>query len=198
MTEQPSPSRRDFLATSASAVGGAWLAAALPALVTLSACARDAARRGDAFTTLTPEEGEAMTAFASNILPSDELPGATEAGVVYFVDGALGSFFTGQRELIKQGLADLDARAVQRGAERFASLAPADQVAVMKEVEQTPFFFNARNLTMMGVLADPSYGGNRDLVGYSLVRREPGTAWQPPFGYYDEEATRATAAGGAS
>lgn len=198
MTDQSSPTRRDFLATSASAFGGAWLAAAMPALISLSACARDAARRGDAFTNLTPEEGEAMSAFASNIVPSDDLPGATEAGVVYFVDGALGSYFVGLRDLVKQGLADLDARAVKRGAERFASLAPSDQVAVMKEVEQTPFFFNARNLTMMGILADPSYGGNRDLVGFSLVRREPGTSWQPPFGYYDAEATRATTAGGAS
>ena len=139
-----------------------------------------------------------MAAFSANILPSDELPGATEAGAVYFVDAALGSSFVPLRDLIKAGLADLDARAVKRGAERFSSLTPDAQIEVMKEVEQTPFFFNARMLTMMGVLSDPSYGGNRDRVGFTLVRREEGMAWQPPFGYYDAQATGGSLAGGAS
>lgn len=197
MTDQAAPSRRDFLARSASALGGAWLAAALPSIAALSACAHDAAQRGDAFTTLTDGEAEAMAAFSANILPSDELPGATDAGAVYFVDAALGSLFVPFRDLVKQGLADLDARASGSGASSFAALAPAQQITVMKQVEDTPFFATARMLTMMGVLSDPTYGGNRDHVGYELVRRELGMAWQPPFGHYDAQVTVARS-GGAS
>lgn len=198
MTETSPPSRRDFLATATSALGGAWLAVTLPAIVSLSACARDAARRGEAFSTLTDAEGDAMAAFAANILPSDDVPGATEAGAVYFVDAALAGPFAAMHGLIKEGLADLDSRAAKRGAARFSALAPETQVEVMKEIEETPFFANARMLTMMGVLADPSYGGNRDNVGYAIVRRELGTSWQPPFGHYDAEVARGTTAGGAS
>lgn len=195
MTDGTTPTRRDFLATSASALGGAWLAAALPALASLSACARDAAQRGDAFTTLTPAEGAAMAAFAAHIIPSDEVPGATEAGAVYFVDAAVGSYFAPMHPIIKAGLADLDTRALARGAESFAALPPDLQIAVMKDVENTPFFFNARMLTVLGVLADPKYGGNRDNVGLDLIRREHGGAWQPPFGYYDAQAAVASAGG---
>lgn len=196
MTDSSSPSRRDFLSTSAGALGGAWLAAALPAFAALSACARDAARTGASFTTLTPAEGETMAAFAENILPSDDLPGAREAGVVYFIDAALGSFFAPMHGLFTDGLADLDLRAVTGGAPRFVSLTPEQQIRVMQQVENTPFFFNARMLTMMGMLSDPKYGGNRDNVGFDLIRREHGGAWQPPFGHYDAEATVARAGGG--
>jgi gluconate 2-dehydrogenase gamma chain len=195
MTDPAAATRRDFLAASASALGGAWLATALPALAALSACARDAAERGDPLTTLTPAEGEIMAAFAENILPSDDLPGAREAGVVYFIDAALGSLFVPMRGLIKQGLADLDARAVRSHASPFASLSAQRQISVMKQTETTPFFFNARMLTMMGVLSDAKYGGNRDNVGFDLIRREHGGVWQPPFGHYDANATDARSGG---
>lgn len=194
MPEPPAPSRRDFLATTASALGGTWLAAALPAISTLAACARDAAERGEPFTTLTPRRAETMAAVATQIMPSDALPGATEAGAVYFVDRALGGSFAGMRGLIEQGLDDLDARASREDA-HFAALPSDKQVAMLREVEQTPFFFNARMLTVMGVLADPKYGGNRDNVGFQLVRRELAPSWQPPFGYYDAQARLASAGG---
>jgi gluconate 2-dehydrogenase gamma chain len=196
VTDSNTPGRREFLATAASALGGGWLLATLPALASLAACARDAAVRGEPLTTLTDSEGAAMTAFAANILPTDDLPGATEAGAVYFVDAALAGPFAGMLPLIRPGLADLDTRASAAGADSFAALPADKQIAVMKEIEQTPFFFNARMLTMMGVLADPKYGGNRDGVGTELLRRDAMGPWPPPFGYYDAEATR-VAGGGA-
>ncbi|HSJ63615.1 MAG TPA: gluconate 2-dehydrogenase subunit 3 family protein [Gemmatimonadaceae bacterium] len=192
----PPPDRRAFLSTSISALGGGWLLAALPALASLSACARDAASRGDPLTTLSPAEGEAMQAFAAQILPSDELPGATEAGAVYFIDAALAGPFAGMLPLIREGLANLDVQAATAGGARFTDLPSDGQRRVMRQIEESPFFFSARMLTIMGVLSDPKYGGNRGGVGYQLVRRETAATWQPPFGYYDAEA--GTASGGAS
>jgi gluconate 2-dehydrogenase gamma chain len=129
-----------------------------------------------------------MSAFAAQILPSSaDMPGATEAGAVYFVDRAIGSIFTPMRGSIRQGLADLDTRAATRGARQFADLTSDQQIAAMKEVENTPFFFQARMLTIMGVLADPRYGGNRNEAGNRLMRVEHGSSWQPPFGYYDAQ-----------
>ena len=196
MADSHAPGRREFLATAASALGGSWLLAALPALASLSACARDAAVRGDALTTLTEREGATMAAFAANILPTDDVPGATEAGAVHFVDLALAGPFAGMLPVIRPGLADLDSRAASAGASTFAELAPDRQIEMMKEVEATPFFFMGRMLTIMGVLSDPKYGGNKDGVGLEIVRREAMGPWQPPFGYYDAEATR-LAGGGA-
>ncbi len=139
-----------------------------------------------------------MSAFAAQILPSSsELPGATEAGAVYFVDRALGSVFAPMRGFVVQGLADLDVRAATAGARSFADLTSDQQVAAMKGVENTPFFFQARMLTVMGVLADPKYGGNRNETGNRLMRLEHGSSWQPPFGYYDAQLVAEQARAGA-
>jgi hypothetical protein len=38
------------------------------------------------------------------------------------------------------------------------------------------------------MFASPSYGGNRNLVGWKLLGFDDRFAWQPPFGYYDRDA----------
>jgi gluconate 2-dehydrogenase gamma chain len=197
MPDSLASTRRDFLATAGTALGGSWLAATLPALTAISACAREAAESGEPFTTLTASEARAMTAFAAQILPSGTLPGATEAGAVYFVDRAIGSIFAPMRDSIRQGLADLDTRAAIHGARQFTDLTSDQQIATMKDVEDTPFFFQARMLTIMGVLADPRYGGNRNETGNRLMRLEHGSSWQPPFGYYDAQLAADRAQAGA-
>jgi gluconate 2-dehydrogenase gamma chain len=190
--------RRDFLSTAGAALGGSWLAATLPALTAISACAREAADNGEPFSVLTSSEARTMSAFAAQILPSSaQLPGATEAGAVYFVDRAIGSIFAPMRDSIQQGLADLDTRAARHGAREFADLTSDQQIAAMKEVENTPFFFQARMLTIMGVLADPRYGGNRNEALNRLMRVEHGSSWQPPFGYYDAQLVAEQARAGA-
>ena len=131
-----------------------------------------------------------MEAFAAQIIPSDaSLPGAREAGAVYFIDRALGSHFAQMKEPMKAGIADLDARARRRvrRARDFADLSSADQVRVMRQVESEPFFFMGRMLTVMGVFADPGYGGNRDGAGLRILGIEHKPAYQPPFGWYDAQ-----------
>jgi len=139
-----------------------------------------------------------MSAFAAQILPSSAgLPGATEAGAVYFVDRAIGSIFAPMRDSVRQGLADLDTTAARHGARQFADLTSDQQIAAMKDVEDTPFFFQARMLTILGVLADPKYGGNRNEAGSRLMRLEHASSWQPPFGYYDAQLVAEQARAGA-
>lgn len=189
MTSGPDASRRDFLSTSARALGGGWITANLPLLASLAACARDAAERGEPFTTLTDSEAAAMRAFAALILPSDgDLPGAEEAGAVYFVDRALAGPFAGMLPPIRAGLADLDRRARDDGAVSFAALPEARQTAHVREIESGPFFFPARMLVVIGVFADPAHGGNREGAGWRILDVDHAGAYQPPFGYYDAEA----------
>ena len=186
-----STDRREFLASSVALLGGAWATMQLPALATLAAWARTAAAQQAPFTTLTPDEARTMEAFAAQIIPSDAtLPGAREAGAIYFIDRALGSHFAQMKEPVKQGIADLDARARRRvkSAKSFADLDPANQIRVMRQVEEQPFFFMGRMLTVMGVFADPSYGGNRDHAGARILGIEHQPSYQPPFGWYDADA----------
>jgi hypothetical protein len=184
------PTRREFMAASSQLLGSAWVWLNVPAVSALAGCARDAARAGAPFEVLTAAEAATMRAFAARIIPSDgELPGAEEAGAVYFADRGLGGFFSGMQPLIRAGLADLDTRAGQRGG-AFAELSPSDQDAVMREVESTPFFGSARMLVVLGTFADPSHGGNRDGAGMKILRVDHQPSYQPPFGYYDGEAMR--------
>ncbi len=197
--DSTTPSRREFLSSSATVLGGGWLWVHLPIASALAVCARESAVRGAPYVTFTDAQGRTMAAFAAQIVPSDaELPGATEAGAVYFVDRALAGPFEWMRDPILGGLADLDTRArvQQPVVAGFADLESGVQETVMREVEATPFFGMARMLTVMGVIADPSYGGNRDGVGARILAMDHRPAYAPPFGDYDAEAASLRAGAG--
>jgi gluconate 2-dehydrogenase gamma chain len=40
-------------------------------------------------------------------------------------------------------------------------------------------------LTVAGMFALPSYGGNRDHIGWKLLGFTHQHVWAPPFGFYD-------------
>ncbi|HSL72350.1 MAG TPA: gluconate 2-dehydrogenase subunit 3 family protein [Longimicrobiales bacterium] len=188
--------RRDFLAASASLFGSAWLLGAFPDLETTFARARTAQRNGEPLVTFTEAEARAFTALADQIVPADELPGATEAGAVYFADRALTlPELAPMLPLIREGLKQLDTEAAKSGAKSFADLAAAEQVRILRALENTPFFFNARMLAVMGVFADPSYGGNREHSAERILGIEHRPSYQPPFGYYDAEELNRKARG---
>jgi gluconate 2-dehydrogenase gamma chain len=192
--------RREFLADSGRAIAAGWLALELPWLASLAGCARSEAERGAPFTVLTAGEGRTMRAVAAQIIPSDDaMPGAEEAGAVYFVDRALGTaFFASQLPVVRGGLADLDTRARAAGARGgFAELPSARQIDVLRQIEKTPFFAAARTLVVTGTFADPSYGGNRGGAGWKLLGMEHAGSFTAPFGWYDAHADVHGAASGA-
>ena len=55
------------------------------------------------FEVFTPEQAKEVEAIAARIIPTDELPGATEAGVVYFIDRALKTFASDNLPLYHNG-----------------------------------------------------------------------------------------------
>jgi gluconate 2-dehydrogenase gamma chain len=185
MTSAPL-TRRDFLADLSRAAAAGGLALQLPWLAALASCARE----DESFTRLTPAEARAMRAFAAQIVPSDDgTPGAEETGAVHFVDRALGlPLFADSVPLVRAGLADLDRRARAIGArDGFASLSAAKQVAMMRQIEHDPFFTAARNLVVIGTFADPSYGGNRNGAGWSMIGIDHRPSYTAPFGWYDAQ-----------
>jgi gluconate 2-dehydrogenase gamma chain len=183
----PLSSRRDFVATSGTMLGGAWLAFHLPAIEAAVAQARRALLRSAPLAILTPEEARELEAVAAQIIPTDDTPGAREAGVVYFMDNVLGTFGAQFLEPIRGGLPDLlkAAQAKNAAVRAFSELTGEQQAEVLKSMEQTPFFGAVRFLTVAGMLGDPSYGGNKDRIGWRLIGFDGGHAHQPPFGYYD-------------
>jgi hypothetical protein len=185
--------RRTFL-RAAAAAGAAWATADLLQVEEALAWASHQTITGGAagFTALTKAQADVIDALASRILPAvDGRPGAHEAGVVYFIDRALSTFNAAQKSVYSAGVADLNRRAAQKwnGTSSFAALTPGQQDQLLHDIEKTPFFETARADTVIGTLALPTWGGNRDYAGWHLLGLEHQPAFQAPFGYYDAEIT---------
>jgi len=182
-------SRREFLAQAGGVAGGGWLAMNAPLLLAAGQAAEDQRSAGRSWSNMTPRQATGFAAVVDQIIPPDDLPGASAAGVVYFIDQALGGFAAGQGDLLKQGLADLDrrAQAVSPDGDGFAGLAFEQQTAILEAVDTTPFFNQMIFLTHCGMFAMPSWGGNRELAGWKLIGFDNRHAWQPPFGFYDAQ-----------
>jgi len=144
------------------------------------------------FTYLDSASAAEIEAIACQIIPDNETPGAKQAGVIYFIDGALAGYDQDKRELYKRGLAETQATRVKMfpGSPSIAVLASAQQIALLKAIEKTDFFQQVRQHTVLGFLGHPKYGGNRDMVGWKLIGVEHKMQYQPPFGYYDAVAVR--------
>jgi gluconate 2-dehydrogenase gamma chain len=159
--------RRGFLKTGAVA-----------AAATAVACS-DA---GPRWRVLTSAEAATLTAACDRIIPPDEDPGASQAGVVRFVDRQLATREKSQLGFWRAGLAGLAAAAHRAHGKGFAELGEGEQVALLQDVERgagekadwgevapAEFFRALRWFTMMGFYGDPRHGGNKDRVAWRMI-----------------------------
>ena len=159
-----------------------------PSLAAITQAACSARDEGAAFKTLGAEEAADFAAIAARIIPTTDTPGATEAGVIWFWDnalgGSLGSMLEAVRSLREQMNASLD--------RPFADLPGAEQDATLRSIESDSRFKLCRMLTIFGFFAMEKHGGNKGHVSWDLIGFEGHHgAWTPPFGYYDAEAGQA-------
>ena len=133
-----------------------------------------------AFETLTAGEGETLRAVVARLIPADERgPGALEAGAATYIDRALAGPLAASREAYRGGLAALDRFARSARGARFAALDPADQDALLRDVEADAapafgpgaagFFNLVLAHTLEGVFSDPAHGGNVDFIGWRMI-----------------------------
>ncbi len=127
---------------------------------------------GEALISLTPAEAVTLRAIIARLIPADENgPGALEARADRFIDRALSGALKNQRAAYAAGLASIDAYAKSSKGSAFANLSPADQDAVLTDVQtNSPQFFNlVRTNTIQGTFSDPFYGGNEKFIGWNLI-----------------------------
>jgi len=185
----PDASRRSVLqglAFSLGVVSLPWSEMARAAHDAHSAAQTPALTTYTLFSTADAADVEALT---SQIVPSDDAPGAREAGVSFFIDRALGSFFAHWRPGFMEGLTTFRAacRAQFPDSPSFAALVSAQQIEFLHTVDTTPFFDQARLLTLCGLFSMPKYGGNRDGAGWKMIGFEDRHVFEPPFGHYDRD-----------
>ena len=168
------------------------------------ASAAAAADRMSGWMFFNPDEATFVRAALDTLIPADATgPGAVEAGCATYMDRQLaGAFGRGARlylqgpfaqgtpqqgyqlpltpaELIRLGIADVNAYARKTKQKLFRDLAPADRAAIMTEVESgkaelanvpaSTWFNLFLNLTMEGYFGDPMYGGNKDKAVWKMI-----------------------------
>lgn len=180
--------RRTFLAQSSSLLGAAWLSMSLPSLLSAAEDTWTAKAADPSLKVLTETEAAELGAVCERIVPTDDTPGAREIGVVNFIDGSLETFNAGLVDPIRNAVAAVQAKTAELfpGRTKMSELEIDDQMTVMRAIESEPYFGLVRYLTVVGMFSHPSYGGNRDRMGWKLIGFDDRHAWLPPFGYYDE------------
>lgn len=187
--------RRNFLLSTSGLFTSAWLASNWTGIASAAEHAHLSAQSPPAstkFELLSPAEAADVDALSAQILPAGKSGGgAREAHAVYFIDRALATFFADRAPAFRKGLAEFQQafHAAQPATSSFAAAPSASQLAFLQAVERTPFFDSARQLTILGTLSSPKYGGNVEGTGWKLMGFEDQHIFEPPFGYYDREYT---------
>lgn len=135
------------------------------------------------FKYFTPAQAACVEAITEQIIPADQDPGAKWAGVVHYIDLSLAGEFAELRPIYRAGLSrlgeltkavsdrpfpDLDFAQQTRILEKLQSDAPGTQSSASGQ----DFFALVRRQTIEGFFGDPKYGGNRDSVGWKVLKFE--------------------------
>ena len=130
----------------------------------------------------TLAEGQTVGALCERIIPADQDPGATDAGVVNFIDLQLMGPYKRHRASYRQGIRGVEQTSLQMFDHRFTELSPERQDEVLQTLEggggtgeawqglsSKDFFSLILSHTMQGFYGDPRHGGNRGHVSWKML-----------------------------
>lgn len=183
-----SRSRRVFIGQSALGLASGWLASNWGVILEAQAsAARAAAGQPSEWVFLSAGQAADLDAMSSQIIPTDDTPGAHEAHCVDFIDRALTGVFRDSQALYREGLAQLqaDAQAQFGEARGFAALSAPQQLQLLRQIEHGAFFAAVRMHTIIAMLASPVHGGNAEQCGWKLIGFDDALHFSAPFGHYD-------------
>ena len=175
-------SRRDLLTGAGLvSIAAAGSSAAVATAQTAHGPMPAGAGQREALETLTALEAQTLEAIVERILPSDENgPGAKEARAAHYIDRSLAADHAANRHEYGVGLSLLNEFAVNAHGQPFHLLAVDQQDSILAKLEANElddflpsaeaFFSMIRDHVIEGVFSDPYYGGNRNFVGWDLLR----------------------------
>ncbi|MBN1927020.1 MAG: gluconate 2-dehydrogenase subunit 3 family protein [Prolixibacteraceae bacterium] len=163
-------SRRDFIKTSGIVAGGLLL---LP-------CCRYTEQPYRFF---SPEEADCIIALSEQIIPHDKYPGATDAGVIYYIDRQLSSVFHYDQQTYRLGIESMQLACNDMHKKLFQDLPVSAQIMVMEEMEAgnlnkynwpggnlSSFFNLVLKHTMQAFYGSPIHGGNKDYMSFEMLQ----------------------------
>lgn len=128
------------------------------------------------------DEARTLAALADQIIPPDQDPGASWAGVVNYIDRQLCGPFENLQQTYRQGLAGVDQTSREIYSKAFADLDLSQQIDLMHRLEESrapgtiwhrtssaEFFSLVIDHTMQSFYGDPRHGGNREGVSWKML-----------------------------
>jgi len=163
--------RRTFLRTGVAGFGSILL---MPSCLT---------RKTSSWQFFTDEEAACVVALSEQIVPEDEHGGgATEAGVIHYIDRQLVAVFDYDQVVYQQGISALQGTCLKLHGLRFEVLDTDTQHALCEgmeqgslpaeawgELDQGRFFNLVLQHTMQGFYGAPRHGGNKDYMSYRMM-----------------------------
>ena len=162
--------RRSFLKTGVAGFGSIML---MPSCL----------NQGKSWRFFTDEEALVVIALSEQIVPADEHGGgATEAGVIHYIDRQLVAVFNYDQVIYQSGIAALQSTSLDLYGMRFEALDQETQYALLVEMDhgdlpkdhwedldQRRFFNLVVSHTMQGFYGSPRHGGNKNYMSYKMM-----------------------------
>ena len=124
----------------------------------------------------TGEEAKLIEALTNQIIPSDDAPGAVEAGVVYYIDKQLAGPLQRFEPVYRKSIPLFRSACLQQTGQEFTALPFAQQTAWLRQIERgsslTNFFALVVDHTMQSFYGSPQYGGNRAAASWKMLAIE--------------------------
>jgi len=130
----------------------------------------------------TDEEASLVEAITEQIVPTDEWPGAKEAGVLNFIDKQLAGTYRRFQNVYRRNLAALSEFCRVTYGKKFEALEPDFQLRLLENMESgqlnwmgwdsksaRDFFGLIRDHCMQGFYGSPRHGGNKDYISYRML-----------------------------
>ena len=137
---------------------------------------------------LSDSQARTLAVICDEIIPADDYPSASQAGVLDFIDRQLVRHNRRHQQSYLSALAKADALSRGICGSGLADAPPDRQhdVVVALEQQATDFFELIRNHTMEGFYGSPRHGGNRDAVSWRML----GLPDPPPLGRAQYDLTQ--------
>jgi len=131
----------------------------------------------------TPEEALCVIALSEQIIPKDEFPGATDAGVITYIDRQLSGVFHYDQKTYRSGIKNLQAYCGKQSGKKFEALTTEEQIRIMKLMEAnqigqndwltgrpSDFFELVLAHSMQGFYGSPIHGGNKNSMSFEMLQ----------------------------
>ena len=128
------------------------------------------AKRGDR-DSLSDQDARTLAVLCDQIIPADDFPSASQAGVVTYIDRQLARHYRRHQKTYRDGLQHAEQMSRKRFGRALAEATPSQQqeIALGLEKEERAFFDLLRAHTMEGYYGNPRHGGNRDAVSWRML-----------------------------